>query len=129
MGKRKIVVVAENDEDARDLVVGAIRSLGFQVVEAGRGDDLLDLTCELLDDAQDVSLVVSDIGMPGCDGIEAARQLRARAPTLPIVLMTAFADPAVHRRAREAGARELLRKPFSLSALQDAVTAACANKT
>lgn len=117
----RIVVVAENDDDARELVAQALQGLGFRVIEASSGEELLLRTYELLDAAHHVSLVISDIGMPGCDGIEATRRLQARAPTLPVILMTAFGDAGVYHRAVQAGARQLLRKPFSLAALQEAV--------
>lgn len=121
----RIAVVAENDDDARELVVTAVEGLGFRVVEACSGDELLLRTYALLDRAQPIAIVISDIGMPGCDGIEATRRLLARAPSLPVVLMTAFGGLGVYQRAHQAGARQLLRKPFSLAALQDAVAAAC----
>lgn len=126
MKNDKIVVVADNDDDARQLVADALRRLGFSVVEACNGNELVLRANELLNASQPISIVVSDIGMPGCDGIEAARRLRSLAPSLPVILMTAFGDAGVHQRAQQAGARRLLRKPFSLSALSEAVFASAA---
>jgi two-component system response regulator FlrC len=65
-----------------------------------------------------VTLVVSDIGMPECDGIAATRQLLRSRPELTIVLMTAFGDQATFKRAMASGAQHVLRKPFSLAVLK-----------
>jgi DNA-binding response OmpR family regulator len=111
-------IVADDDEDARFLVVAALRRAGFRVTEAADGFELL----AIADDC-DVStlLVVSDIGMPGCDGIAATRLLRGRAPTLPIVLITANTDLETKEGALLAGADCLFYKPLDLRQLVDTV--------
>jgi CheY-like chemotaxis protein len=111
-------VVADDDDDARALVVALVRRRGFHVIEAKDGADLLREVSALLDRNERVELVISDIGMPSCDGIEAAEQLLQREPSLFLILMTAFGDQATVRRAREAGARHVLRKPFALATLE-----------
>jgi two-component system response regulator (stage 0 sporulation protein F) len=121
--KSRLVLVAENDDDARSLVVSAVRELGFAVVEARDGQELLEHADQLRATQQPIALVLSDIGMPRCDGIEAARSLLSDAPQLRVVLMTAFGDAATLKRAKLVGAKHVLRKPFSLSSLQDVIVA------
>ena len=64
-------------------------------------------------------LVISDILMPGLDGIALTRKIRAHPPTakLPVVLTTGSSREEIHRRALESGADGVLFKPFTLAAL------------
>jgi CheY-like chemotaxis protein len=113
-----LAVVADDDDDARELVAGRARMLGLRVVEACDGAHLLSCVRALWRDDENVTLVISDIGMRECDGIEATYQLLLSHPALPILLMTAFGDQLTVRRAKESGARDVLRKPFSLALLE-----------
>jgi DNA-binding NarL/FixJ family response regulator len=73
------------------------------------------------------NLVIMDLSMPDLDGIEAMRQIHQARPELPVVFLTAHADPGVEREAREAGASGFLAKGISLEdlviALHEAVQA------
>ena len=57
-------------------------------------------------------LVITDVRMPGIDGLELQERLRAVAPTLPVVFITGSSDPDTQRRAMAAGAYAYLSKPF-----------------
>lgn len=113
-----VTVVADDDDDARALVANLLRQLGLKVCEVSDGAQLLARVHQLGGGDEEVTLVVSDIGMPECDGISATQQLLGSYPTLTVVLMTAFGDQATFKRARASGAQHVLRKPFSLSALE-----------
>ncbi len=67
--------------------------------------------------ASDADLVLMDLSMPGVDGIEAMRRIHARKPSLPVVILTAHADPGVEREARSAGASGFLAKGTALEDL------------
>jgi DNA-binding NarL/FixJ family response regulator len=67
--------------------------------------------------ALDPDLVIMDLSMPDLDGIAAMREIRQARPELPIVFLTAHADPGVEREAREAGASGFLAKGISLEDL------------
>jgi DNA-binding NarL/FixJ family response regulator len=71
-----------------------------------------------------VDVIVSDIRMPGIDGIEALRRLRARGDRTPVILLTTFDDSALLLRAVEAGAQGFLLKDASPEDLCDAIRAA-----
>jgi CheY-like chemotaxis protein len=116
-----ISVVADDDDDARALVANLLRRLGSNVFEVSDGAQLLARVRALADADAQVNLVISDIGMPECDGIAATQQLLRSDPRLTVVLMTAFADQATVKRAIASGARHVLRKPFSLTALEELV--------
>ena len=83
---------------------------GFELVEAADGDEALELARE---DAP--AIVLLDIDMPGIDGFEACRRLRAQPETAhaTVVMLTAAADEEAERAAEEAGADLFITKPFS----------------
>jgi CheY-like chemotaxis protein len=122
-----VTVVADDDDDARALVANLLRQLGLKVCEVSDGAQLLARVQAQGQGDEDVTLVVSDIGMPECDGIAATRQLLCSRPKLKIVLMTAFGDQTTFKRARESGAQHVLRKPFSLAALETLILALRSN--
>jgi two-component system response regulator MprA len=115
------VLVADDDDDARNFVASVLRRAGLQVCEACDGEELLERYRALRVLASDGLVVVSDIGMPGCDGISATGELRKASSDLPIVIVTAFEDPATSRLAYEAGADVVLIKPVGRETLLDAV--------
>ena len=81
--------------------------------EAGGGRDATEQAAEV-----DPDLVIMDLSMPDISGIEAMRQIHRKQPDLPVVFLTAHADPGVEKEARSAGASGFLAKG---SALEDLV--------
>jgi two-component system response regulator NreC len=67
--------------------------------------------------AADPDLVLMDLSMPDLDGIEAMRRIHESKPDLPVVILTAHADPGVEKEAREAGASGFLAKGTALEEL------------
>lgn len=119
---RPRALVAEDDPDLRRLIVEALHREGFVVSEARDGRELLEIvnaTC--IEEGSAPELVVADVRMPGCSGIEALQALRASLRGSAILVITAFGDEAVRRAAREAGAVGVLDKPFELDELRAAV--------
>ena len=86
------------------------------VLEADSGENLLARLAQ-----QSVDVVLSDIRMPGLDGIEALRQLRARGDHTPVLLLTTFDDSDLLLRARDAGAQGFLLKDAAPEDLSDAI--------
>jgi DNA-binding response OmpR family regulator len=107
--------VAEDDSEMRALVVAALRGEQFEVDEAGDGRGMWLRTFHPVS----YELVVSDLRLPIVDGLTVLEDLRARAPNMALILMTAFADDAIRARARELGI-VLLDKPFSMGELRAA---------
>ena len=108
------VLLADDDDDTRELLRVYLEREGFKVVDFPDGPLLLD---EARRHVGQFQLVVSDIGMPGPDGVEVCRSLHLSQPQLPVVLITAFRDEETFRRAREAGAAEVITKPLDLPQL------------
>ena len=122
---RARILVVEDDEHLRELIVTRMRREAFDVVEAGSGYEAL----EVLDlvargaTADDLDLLVMDVRMPGTSGLEIARMLRAAHWTVPVLLITAFPDREVISEAARLKL-SLLAKPFALDRMSDAAIAA-----
>lgn len=117
------ILVAEDDAEMRRLVVEALRKDGYDVVPISDGGRLLvNLAHEAADcgGADRADLVVSDVRMPICTGMQILEQLRAVGWPVPVILMTAFGDEATRDHARALGAI-LFDKPFELRDLRAAV--------
>lgn len=112
MSTRLPILVVEDDPNLREAVCDTLELAGLKVVAAGGGHEALKLL-----DQQGVSLVVSDVRMEPMDGITLLKEIRARQPHLPVVLMTAFADVDRAVEAMRAGACDFLLKPFEPQAL------------
>ena len=122
-----LVLVAEDDADVRRLVATALRVDGYSVIEAGDGAELIEhigsalLFGNVRGDLDPVTLVISDIRMPGCDGLEVLAQLRRADIGVAVILMTAHGDSATRERAEHLGADAFLRKPFEIDHLRNVV--------
>jgi CheY-like chemotaxis protein len=118
------VIVAEDEPDVRRLVAVALRGLGYEIIEARSGAELLDqLGDSLLDGDPDArpDVIISDVRMPGLTGMEILAGLRqAEWPTV-IVLMTAYADQHTREEAARLGADAFFEKPFDIDDLTTAV--------
>jgi DNA-binding NtrC family response regulator len=112
----RILVVDDGPNMLRSLSI-LLGEEGCEVLTARSGEEAL----AQLDD--DVQLVLCDLSMPGIDGIEVLKRVRARAPETPFILMTAYSTVQSAVEAMRAGAFEYLVKPFT----DDDVTAAVAS--
>jgi len=105
------VVVAEDNEDERSLLVGALERDGCRVTAIPDGERLLDLMSSP-GVGPTVDLVVSDVRMPGFSGLEVLGALPKTVQRAPWLLITAMDGDDVLQRARDLGALGVLRKPF-----------------
>ncbi|MCD0244787.1 response regulator transcription factor [Xanthomonas melonis] len=115
--------------DDQVLVRAGLRALlqqqGVEVVcEADDGQGLLDALATTT-----VDVVLSDIRMPGIDGIQALEQLRARGDRTPVLLLTTFDDGDLLLRATDAGAQGFLLKDAAPEELRDAIARVAAGDT
>jgi CheY-like chemotaxis protein len=108
-------LVVDDDDDIRLLICRALQRVGFEVLDFPDGESLIAQPAEL---AQ-AHVVVSDIGLPGVDGIDVCISLRRYFPQLPVILVTAFRDEALERRAQAAGARRIMTKPLNINLLAE----------
>ncbi|MBI5489591.1 MAG: response regulator [Deltaproteobacteria bacterium] len=118
------VLVADDDDEMRRTLAAALRRDGYVVTEASDGDDVVDhvrLSNLCVESGPPLDAVVSDIRMPGPSGLGVLMAVRAVAPALPVVLITAFGDAELHAEARARGADAVLDKPFDLDELRAAL--------
>lgn len=113
MSVPSLVAVIDDDEDVRLSLEMLILSIGHEAKLFGSGDLLLDEG-----GLARFSCFISDVQMPGTDGIQLTRRLRERTEA-PVILITAFASEDIERRARKAGAHAFLTKPFDPDELID----------
>ena len=117
---RARVLVVEDDDRLRELVVLRMRRMGYDVLEAGSGDEAIDVfSMTARGTSYDVDLVVTDVRMPGTTGLELARLVRLVDGRIPILVITAFPDQAVIDEAAKLHVA-LLAKPFALDRLSEA---------
>jgi DNA-binding response OmpR family regulator len=112
MNPAKRILVAEDQTDIRDLLALNLRAAGYAVSETRDGLSALALQSEAPHD-----LLVLDLMMPGLDGLELCKALRARGDNAPILMLTAKATELDRVLGLELGADDYLTKPFSLPEL------------
>jgi CheY-like chemotaxis protein len=112
------VLVAEDDNELRALVASAVRADGHEVVEARDGRELAAHMGPGPHGAQAYDLVITDVLMPGANGISVLSHLASDPEPPHIVVITAFGEPEVHAWARSIGAVAVFDKPFNLDDLR-----------
>jgi two-component system, OmpR family, response regulator MtrA len=104
------ILVADDEEDVRELVAYRLTRSGYLVIGAGDGQEAFELATEHAPD-----LMVLDVMMPKLDGYELTRRVRAEASlrSIPVILLTARSQESDVDRGFEVGADDYLRKPFN----------------
>ncbi|MGB7987577.1 MAG: response regulator, partial [Terracidiphilus sp.] len=109
MNQPAIRILIVDDESAiRRALRPPLMELGFQVMEASRGEEALQTLRSSVFDA-----VLLDVNMPGIGGIETLRRIRAFAPRLPVLVLTVRDQEEDKVEALELGADDYVTKPFS----------------
>src|SRR3979490_1245681 len=116
---RSLVSVVDDDESVRESLPDLLREFGYAARTFSSAEEFL--TSDLVDQTR---CLILDIAMPGMTGPDLQRELKLRRQQIPIVFITAHRDETVRPRVLEQGAVECLFKPFSDTALLNAVNAA-----
>lgn len=118
-GHTVLLSVVDDDESVRESLPDLLRACGFAAQAFASAEEFL---------ASDVigqtRCLILDIAMPGMTGPDLQRELTLRRQEIPIVFITAYGDETVRSRALEAGAVVCLFKPFSDTALLEAIDTA-----
>ncbi len=114
---RTRVLVVEDTESVRALISYLLRRRGYEVVAVDNGPEALVRALEEID------VVVMDVGLPGLNGLEVCRRLRAEPATalLPVILLTGRSHQEDVRDGLRAGANDFLTKPFQEADLMSAI--------
>jgi CheY-like chemotaxis protein len=114
------ILLVDDEPDAKDLFAQKfrkeIRKGTYEFEFARSGHEAL----EMLQSAQEenVTLVLSDLNMPGMTGAELLEEIRQHWPNIPVFMITAYGDASTERALREKGASEYLTKPVDFGALK-----------
>ncbi len=111
--KNESVLVVDDEKDVRKTVVEMLANLGFQVRSAGNAQEALQ---EL--DKGEYGLVLTDIKMPGMDGLELIRQIKISYPDVCSIAMTGYSQEYGYVDVIDAGAADFLDKPFGIGELE-----------
>jgi len=113
------ILLVDDDDMVRELLADELTDRGYDVLQAECGADAI----SLLDLGEAVDLIVSDLSMPGMDGVMVIREAQARRPRLPAILLTGYAGDAATLAVGAAivGSFSLLRKPITGAQLTDRV--------
>src|SRR5262249_27684626 len=101
----ELVLVVDDDATVSDVVRRYLERAGYSVRLAGDGPSALDAYAEGVPD-----LVVLDLMLPGIDGLEVCRRLRASSPDLPVIMLTALGEEADRVLGLELGADDYVTK-------------------
>jgi len=105
------ILLAEDDDSMRRFLVSALERAGHEVVACADGEEGLEA---LSDQPKDFDLLLTDIVMPGVDGIELARRAAETDATLKIMFITGFAAVALNPGSAAPKNAKVLSKPFHL---------------
>ena len=106
------LLVVDDEEDIRDLLYSFLKATGYQVITASSGEQAIELA-----KSEKPNAILLDVKMPGVNGIETCRRLRAEQQTrfIPVIMATGFGT--TNTEATEVGADDIIYKPFNLSDL------------
>ncbi|WP_253278137.1 response regulator [Variovorax paradoxus] len=116
---RSLISVVDDDQSVRESLPDLLNEFGFAVETFASAEEFL--ASGFIDKTH---CLILDVTMPGISGLELQRELRLRGHAVPIVFITAHADESIRPLMIEQGAVDCLFKPFSESALLDALNTA-----
>lgn len=114
--KGVVILVVEDDADARAMVKQVLENHGASVVEAGNGVEALRIV-----EKSPPHVLLSDLGMPEMDGYTLIKKVRELKPDIPAAAVTAFTDAEALRESIVAGYRIVITKPVDMKYLVKAV--------
>lgn len=116
------IAIVDDDEKIPPALASLLRSSGFEAVCFWSGSDLL-----AYPGFASLAAVLSDIQMPHMSGLELAREIQAKTPDLPVILMTGNVDVAATATASQSGANSILKKPIIFEELLYALRSVLTN--
>src|SRR4051794_40010653 len=116
------ILVADDEPNLRRVLVAMLRRDGHDVVQAASG-------AEAIDRLSDVDVVITDLRMPGADGMEVLRTAAKAFPQVPVIMITAYGSVGQAVEAIKAGAFDYIEKPFEQDAIRTIVEKAIGQAT
>jgi CheY-like chemotaxis protein len=119
--ERSRILVVDDDDDVRNIAAALVEEIGYEVEAVGSGEAALQLLAP-----GRFALMITDVVMPGMNGVELARIARKSLPDLPIVFASGYAD--VRTFGEELVDENLLRKPYRIADLAARISTALAER-
>src|SRR5688572_6079212 len=120
------ILVADDEQNLRRVLVALLKREGHEVVQAATG-------LEAIEQLADVDVVITDLRMPGADGMEVLRNAAKNFPQTPVIMITAYGSVGQAVEAIKAGAFDYIEKPFEQESIrtiiEKAIGQAAANRT
>ncbi len=110
------ILLAEDDESMRVFLARSLERVGHEVQAVGDGFEALPHIAN-----ENFDILVTDIVMPGMDGLELARRASVEMPGLRVIFITGFAAVALNNQSAQPADSKILSKPFHLNALVDEI--------
>ena len=118
----KVISIIDDDRIVREAIADLLQSLGYEVTTFESAEDFLESGS-----LTHTSCVITDLNMPGLDGLELQSRLIAQGHPTPVIFVTAFPEERFRKRATDAGALGFLSKPFTEDALVHCMETALAS--
>ncbi|MDR3579739.1 MAG: response regulator [Oryzomonas sp.] len=110
------ILLVEDEEQVRSIAREMFQQLGFEIIESSNGKEALELYKE---NAADITMVVTDIGMPLMDGYTLIRELKKLNPDLPIIITSGFGELEVASRTSCNDISVIINKPYNIDQLRE----------
>ena len=107
--ERRKALIADDDAEVRLTATDVLTEQGFDVLGAADGDEALAIFT-----TSSPEIVIVDLKMPGCGGLEVLRRVKTRAPEVPVIMITGYGEVKTAVEAMRLGAYDFLAKPFLL---------------
>ena len=114
-----IIMVVDDEEGVRDVLSRYVSRAGYQYITASDGIEALVLFKD-----EDIALVLSDITMPGMNGLQLLDQIKLLDPDMPVIMITALRDIDMAIQAMKRGAQDYIPKPFNFDAVSISIARA-----
>ncbi|HKU53981.1 MAG TPA: response regulator, partial [Rhizomicrobium sp.] len=108
------ILLVEDEEAVRSFAARALRMRGYHVLEAGGGEEALEI---VKNDVNTIDLIITDVVMPNMDGPTMVRHVKALKPDLAVIFMSGYAEEAFRRSDQSSEDIHFLPKPFGLKQL------------
>ncbi|MHB8809234.1 MAG: sigma-54-dependent transcriptional regulator, partial [Desulfobulbaceae bacterium] len=118
-----LILIVDDEPSMREFLRILLEKDGHAVHTAATGTAAIDLVT-----SHDFDLIISDIRMPGMNGLELLAETKKRRPELPVIMITAYASPDDAVKAMKEGAFDYITKPFKVEEIKRVIKSATARK-
>ncbi|MFC1592248.1 HD domain-containing phosphohydrolase, partial [Thermodesulfobacteriota bacterium] len=110
---QEAILIVDDDPDVREMFVDMIKPRGYAYQTASNSIEALGLLCD-----HDFDIIISDIHMPGIDGLRLIHEVHKQVTDIPFIIITGFSEQYSYDKVIGAGANDFIKKPFSLNELE-----------